>query len=117
MDILCTRCGEPWDVCSLTDDMTPQEAKDLKAGRGCPCCSGKEVCQRKEGCSVCPLYQMANEPMILTMMRRTDYYGRCRANAFKPINEGSSYIQRELASILGDDIDGLAAAMEDFNLV
>ena len=41
MDILCTRCGEPWGVFSLVDDMTPEEATNLKAGRGCPCCAGK----------------------------------------------------------------------------
>ena len=78
MDILCTRCGEPWDVYSLTDDMTPEEASDLKAGRGCPCCKGKEVTN---------------------------------------INPDGSCIQRELAGVLGDDIDGLAAMMEDFNLL
>ena len=41
MDILCSRCGEPWEVCSLVDGMTPLEAKRLKAGGGCPCCADK----------------------------------------------------------------------------
>ena len=81
MDILCTRCGEPWDVCSLADDMSLKEANNLKAGKGCPCC---------------------------TNIDSADLH---------PINDDARYIQRELASVLGDDIDGLAATMEDFNLI
>ncbi len=73
MDIYCPRCGEPFDVFSLTDDMTPQESKDFKAGRGCPCCKGKEVKDRP---------------------RRA---------------EASSV----LLDLLGDDIDGVAAELED----
>lgn len=81
MDILCTRCGEPWDVYSLVEDMSPKEAEDLKAGRGCPCCS------------------------------------KIDSANLHPINDDARYIQRELASVLGEDIDGLAATMEDFNLI
>jgi hypothetical protein len=48
-DIICRVCGEPWDaygvIMSLRkpegDDLTPQEARDLLAGRGCPCCRGQ----------------------------------------------------------------------------
>ena len=81
MDILCTRCGEPWDVFSLVDDMSPEEANDLKAGRGCPCCK-----------------DTSDEEL-------------------HNINPEGSYIQQELAGILGDDIDGLAGTMEDFGLL
>ena len=77
MDIYCPRCGEPWDVYSLTDDMTPEEAKDLKAGRGCPCCKGKEV----------------------------------KDKPFRAIMSG------ELLSILGDDVDGVAASLEDAEML
>lgn len=51
MDIYCPRCGEPWEVFSLVDDMTQEEAADLKAGRGCSCCKGKEIVKRPE-CAV-----------------------------------------------------------------
>ena len=81
MDILCTRCGEPWDVCSLTDDMTSGEAKYLKAGRGCPCC--------------------INKPDSEVTNRAPD----------------ASLAQRAIADVLGDDIDGLAATVDDFNLI
>jgi len=74
MDIYCPRCGEPWDVYSLVDDMTPEEARDLKAGRGCPCCKGKEVTSRPERAEVSAV----------------------------------------MLDLLGDDIDGAAAMLEDF---
>ena len=100
MDILCTRCGEPWDVFSLVDDMSPEEAEDLKAGRGCPCCAGKEECNEPDWCDDCD--------------RFVNF--RCTVNRFRPRANDARYIQQELATILGDDIDGLAATMEDLGL-
>ncbi len=79
MDLLCTRCGEPWDAC--LDDLTSEEKGVFKAGKGCPCC--------------------INTPDSKIVNRAPE----------------SSYIQSELAAILGDDIDGLAATMEDFGLI
>jgi hypothetical protein len=76
VDIYCPRCGEPWDVYSLVEDMTPEEAADLKAGRGCPCCKGKPVESR-------------------------------------PFRAEASGV---LLEVLGDDIDGVAATLEDFGL-
>ena len=73
MDIYCPRCGEPFDVFSLVDDMTPEEARDFKAGRGCPCCKGQEVTER-------PLRAEATGVLL---------------------------------DVLGDDIDGVAAELED----
>jgi len=81
MDLLCTRCGEPWDAWLNSGDMTPEEVKRFKAGEGCPCCYGKPDSE---------VHNRAPE---------------------------SSYIQSELAAVLGDDTDGLAAMMEDFNLI
>jgi len=102
MDIYCPRCGEPWDIYSLTDDMTPEEARDLKAGRGCPCCIGREACQREETCDVCPLYQLDG----------LSYTGRCRANCFKVPERAE--VSAVMLDLLGDDIDGAAALLEDF---
>ena len=101
MDILCTRCGEPWDISSLVMDMLPEEADKLKAGKGCPCCYSKEPCLKDLNCDECSKYQ--------------NYI--CLVNRFKPINNDARYIQRELAGILGDDTDGLASTMEDFGLI
>jgi len=97
--------------------MTPEEAKDLKAGRGCPYCVSKEICQREETCNICPLYRLLDEIWDSEEDELVSYDGRCRANAIKPIANDARYIQRELAGILGDDIDGLAASMEDFGLI
>ena len=101
MDILCTRCGEPYDVFSLVDDMTPKQAEYLKAGKGCPCCGGKELCTLETDCLDCVHYK--------------GYV--CTDHKYKAINQDASYIQAELATILGDDIDGLAAMMEDTGLI
>ena len=73
MDLLCTRCGEPWEM--TLDDFSPAYRKDFLKGKGCPCCHN--------------LKTVTN------------------------INPGNSYIQRELAPLLGDDIDGLASMMDD----
>ena len=100
MDILCTRCGEPWEVCSLVDDMTPQEASKLKRGDGCPCCEGKEPCLLKVSCDDCEYYS-----------------GRwCQRKMFKPINQEGREAMSVLAGVLGDDVDGMAAMLDDFGL-
>lgn len=104
MDILCTRCGEPWDITSLTDDMTQEEAEKLKAGRGCPCCAEWDLCQLDIPCENCQWYSGGKR-------------FACDAGKFKPRADDARHIQRELAGILGDDIDGLAAMMDDAGLI
>lgn len=73
MDVYCQRCGEPYDVFSLTDDMNEQERQDFKKGVCCPCCKGKEIEKKPARAEIASI----------------------------------------LAPLLGDDIDGLAAMMED----
>jgi len=85
MDILCTRCGEPWDLCSLNEDMDPHEKGRLLRGEGCPCCYGKPL----EGDT------------------------KMRADA----THEARLAQEAMQSVLGDDLDGLAAGMEDFGFV
>ena len=46
MDMFCPRCGEPWDVASLYEDMSKEDAQDLRRGKGCPCCFGRELTDR-----------------------------------------------------------------------
>ena len=78
MDLICTCCGEPWDV----DHVLHQEPDefDRRGGliRACPCCHGIE-------------------PDGMTEERRS----RLRAVA-------------AVAELLGDDVDGLAATLDDF---
>jgi hypothetical protein len=35
LDILCPRCGEPWDPDYVQHEMTPEEREELLAGQGC----------------------------------------------------------------------------------
>lgn len=39
MDIICRKCGEPWDAYGARHgDMTPGEYRAFIRGDGCPCC-------------------------------------------------------------------------------
>lgn len=78
MDLLCQRCGEPWDAC--LDDLTEQEKADFHASRGCPCCRNKPD---------------------------ADIH-------LSPRQQEAVTVQTAMRDVLGDDIDGLAAEMEDF---
>lgn len=73
MDLYCGRCGEPWDIYYVQQEMTPDERHRFRCGKGCPVCYGKTIERR-------PL----------------------RAE-----------LSAALGELLGDDLDGLAAEMED----
>ena len=79
MDLLCIRCGEPWDI----DHVLHEEPDGFKRKGGvirqCPCCKGKEV-----------------EPN-------------------EKLRERAQIVQA-LGDVLGDDIDGMAAELEDLGL-
>ena len=83
--------------------MSPKEADSLLAGKGCPSCSGKIECQRQEECSFCPLYQL-----------ESNYDGSCRAKEFK--RPERAVISAAMMEVLGDDLDGVASMLEDFNV-
>lgn len=42
-DIICPRCGEPWEYDYIQHDMTKKERTDFKSGYGCPCCINKKI--------------------------------------------------------------------------
>ena len=69
MDLYCPRCGEPWELYYVQQEMTPEERSRFRSGEGCPSCYGKTIEKRP--------------------------------------------LRAEIAATLGDDIDGLAAEMED----
>ena len=73
MDLYCSRCGEPWEIDFVTQEMTQEERDHFNAGLGCPACNGKPVDGRP-----------------------------FRANAAAVLRD-----------VLGDDLDGAAAEMED----
>jgi len=103
MDIYCKRCGEPWDAWGARhSDMTPEEYQRMMAGKGCPCCYGMTACDKTVDCLDCP-----------------EYVGhRCRANksqalANRPLRAEAMAVVHE---VLGDDIDGIAATLDDLGL-
>ena len=80
MDIVCTRCGEPWH----TDYVLHEEPEGFRRRGG-----------RIDRCPVCP----REKPKHSVQERE-------RLAAI-----------REVADMLGDDVDGLAASLEDFGLL
>ncbi len=47
MDVYCKRCGEPFELLGITDDFTDEEKKRFWAGKGCPCCYGKQAPKKR----------------------------------------------------------------------
>lgn len=80
MDLVCIRCGEPWDV----DHVLHDDPKGFRRRGG--------LISR---CPTCPVAEPQHTPKE-----------RVRLSNIAIV-----------AETLGDDIDGLAAALEDFGLV
>jgi hypothetical protein len=76
MDIVCTRCAEPWDICHVNE-----EAETFKFG--------------------------ASRGHIV----------RCPACGPRPTPPRNASAISALADVLGDDVDGLAAELEDWGLI
>jgi len=100
MDVYCKRCGEPWDVYGVEHgDLDDEERRRFWAGEGCPSCYGKEPCDREEPCEECSewdgVFCLASKSKALTR---------------KPAR---AELTAALHEIMGDDIDGLAAELED----
>ena len=81
MDILCTCCGEPWDVTHVLHEEPHSFERNGALISACPCCTG-------------------NRPEDLPAKAREDL------DALKA-----------LALMLGDDVDGFAAILEDFSYI
>ncbi len=100
MDLYCQRCGEPYDIFSLQDDMTLEERERFKCGEGCPCCYGKAMCKKNIKCSECADYNL----------------DRCSCNLNLIKRPFRAQVASALSDILGDDLDGIASEMEDAEL-
>lgn len=42
-DIVCPRCGEPWEFFEIQEDFTKEERSAFKSGNGCPSCIGANI--------------------------------------------------------------------------
>ena len=80
MDVICTCCGEPWDIYHVLHEEPQEFDREGALIKGCPCCHGRE-------------------PEHLN--RRTRNQLRALADA---------------ARLFGEDLDGLAAFLEDMQL-
>ena len=80
MDLVCTRCGEPWHMDHVLHDEPEEFQREGGVILRCPCCRTK--------------------PAKLSVEERA------RLNTIQALGE-----------VLGDDIDGFAAALEDFDLL
>jgi hypothetical protein len=45
-DLYCQRCGEPFELDYIMNDMTPEEKKNFETGVCCPACKGENVEKR-----------------------------------------------------------------------
>lgn len=110
MDLYCSTCGEPWDNDSLHEEVDIRFRNDprmvaYEAGR--------------------PGYrdQKLYEPMYREVAADFRAHG-CKAleNAFgeqghcEPRNDDRSLVAAAMYDLLGDDMDGAAAMMDDFGL-
>ena len=89
MDVHCCNCGEPWDQYHLRHEIADLDAKQL-ASEGWKFGSSRLVVLH---CPCCPE----------------------DGNRLLDADERAA-ITQELATLLGDDEDGLASTLEDFNL-
>jgi hypothetical protein len=81
MDLVCTQCGEPWDLDYVLHDEPEGFTRQGAAIVSCPCCK-----ERGHG-------------------KELDAEARERLSA-----------ARERGELLGDDVDGYAAELEDLGL-
>jgi hypothetical protein len=101
MDLYCQRCGEPWDFYGVYHgDLEPEEKDDFIKGRGCPACNGQVMCTRPNSCQDCD-QGAENSQGIFT----------CLQGHFK--RPFRAELASVLTDILGEDVDGIAAEMED----
>lgn len=79
MDLVCTTCGEPWDIDHVLHDEPEEFVRDGAAIVSCPCCKQQKRTLSKE-------------------------------------EQEKLAAARELGQLLGDDVDGYAAELEDLGL-
>lgn len=53
MDVVCAKCGEPWDAYGVRNgDMEEKEAARFLKGEGCPCCGFGSRCPHCDGTGI-----------------------------------------------------------------
>ena len=117
MDVLCERCGEPWDLYGVEHgDMTATERFRFWRGEGCPSCYGKTPDSEEQGCELCWSNGL-NRPLIAPDGDCLGPECDCPCHHLRRRMERTRLgrqAQVAMRQVLGDDLDGLTAMMEDF---
>ena len=109
MDVHCTTCGEPWDTDHLRHDAIYETDLAHEEAQAWGKCSPKERLSRRFREKFREAgYEFG--PSILVVMRCP-----CCPKGAKP-DPDKAALKTELAGLLGDDEDVLAATLEDFTL-
>ena len=110
MDMYCTTCGEPWD----TDTLHEVISERMMIG-SLPTTKFPGVTHGEEYKAYRAIYD-SNYDIV-----REDFYRKgCKAmtgytsNWCERRNNDKSYAMSTLIGVMGDDLDGIACAMEDF---
>ena len=80
MDLICTSCGEPWDMDTVLHDEPHEFTKEGPVITACPCCKAND-------------------------------YGR----KLSKVQRDKLAAAREVGGLLGDDVHGYAAMLEDLD--
>lgn len=105
MDMNCRKCGEPWDWFFIRDDVLGDEEDFQKMGKE------GGVFDDGMGVKPGPQWQFSPGPYII----------QCPACFGKVIHRSEEDKERQaianaISDVLGDDIDGFMAEMEDFGI-
>jgi hypothetical protein len=109
MDVHCTTCGEPWDAYHLQHDAiyeTGLTTDQAKAWEGLT--PKKRLSDHFRKQFAAAGYEFGPSLMVLL------HCPTCPKGAKPDLTK--AIIKAELANLLGDDADGIAAAFEDFGL-
>jgi hypothetical protein len=100
MDIRCTKCGEPWDVEILHDLVAEKHDRDEWVTNG-----------RYDQAKYDPFYAEARQAFRSKGCEALGARHAVRADHRRAL------LSDALHELLGDDVDGIAALTEDFDLL
>lgn len=88
MDLICSKCGEPWEVGHVLHEEPERFNREGSLILGCPCCDANLEYQSEN----------LSEPEKEQLSFRLSCV-------------------REVCELLGDDVDGAASYLRDFSLL
>lgn len=105
MDIRCPKCGEPWEIDSLHEEVTE------RFGHWDPEATPRYNSHLGKGATVLPKDRPYED--LFAEVRRDFYRRGCEALGGRHSHANASPAIAEVFDVLGDDIDGAAVFLED----